>query len=196
MSDADNYRANLAVCWQSAEKTSDELERRAWLEMAESWRLLVITDSGSSTVEDFAVGSRELERGRGPWLRDRHRGSASARLGRLPVWIFWVVSRAVQMTDLARGTGMLRWPTLTNWVQERGTHNFLDMYQRLIQLARQYFPEDRLRERAASFLDLILPRTDDQRASPWRAAPRRKFTSLSANKQADSARQRPARGRA
>jgi hypothetical protein len=62
MSDADNYRANFAVCWQRAEKTSDELERRAWLEMAESWRLLIVTDSGSSTVEDFAAGSRGLER--------------------------------------------------------------------------------------------------------------------------------------
>jgi len=184
------------MCWQRAEKTSDELERRAWLEMAESWRLLIVTDSGSSTVEDFAADSRGLERGRSLWLWGGHRGSASARLGRLPVWIFWVVSRAAQMTDSTRGTGMSRRPTLTNWVQERGTHNLGDTYQWLIQITRRYLAEDRLRERAASFLHLILPPKDSRRASSWRTAPRRKFRSLSANKQADSARQRPTRRRA
>jgi len=42
MSEADDYRAALAACRRMAEKTSDMLEKNAWLDMAESWRLLLI----------------------------------------------------------------------------------------------------------------------------------------------------------
>jgi hypothetical protein len=43
MSEADDYRASLEVCWRMAAKATNERERRAWLDMAESWKLLVIT---------------------------------------------------------------------------------------------------------------------------------------------------------
>jgi hypothetical protein len=38
---SDDRRANLEVCWRMAEKASGEPERRAWLEMATSWKLLI-----------------------------------------------------------------------------------------------------------------------------------------------------------
>jgi len=52
MSEVDEYRANLAVCWWMANKATNEQEKRAWLDMAESWKLLIITDHGS-TGEEF-----------------------------------------------------------------------------------------------------------------------------------------------
>jgi hypothetical protein len=36
------YRANVATCRRMADQSSDALEKRKWLEMAESWRLLLI----------------------------------------------------------------------------------------------------------------------------------------------------------
>jgi hypothetical protein len=53
MSEADDYRANLAVCWRMADKAPNEREKRAWLDMAESWKLLIITDHRWSTGEEF-----------------------------------------------------------------------------------------------------------------------------------------------
>ena len=46
------YRANLEACWRMAAKTPHELERRAWLDLAASWRLLIITEGRCSTGED------------------------------------------------------------------------------------------------------------------------------------------------
>ena len=42
MAETDDYRG-LAACWRMAEKASNEVEKRAWLEMAESWKLLIIS---------------------------------------------------------------------------------------------------------------------------------------------------------
>ena len=53
MSEIDEYRANLAVCWRMANKAPNEQEKRAWLDMAESWRLLIITGDQRSTGEQF-----------------------------------------------------------------------------------------------------------------------------------------------
>jgi hypothetical protein len=118
MSEADNYRANLAACWQRAAKTSDELEKRAWLEMGEAWRLLIISGYGSATGEDFSVASLDgLEWGR--------RGLARARLNKQPVWISWVVSRAVHLVDAARGMEILHWPSLATWLKSAGHITFV-----------------------------------------------------------------------
>jgi hypothetical protein len=55
MSEADDYRANLAVCWRMADKAPNEREKRAWLDMAESWRLLIW-----STGEEFDSAAQGL----------------------------------------------------------------------------------------------------------------------------------------
>jgi hypothetical protein len=191
MSEADGYRANLAMCWRMAEKTSDELEKRAWLEMAESWRLLIISDCGNPIGDDLAVVSQGVERGWGPWSRDAYRGSADARLERLPGWIVWVASSAVHLAGSAG-----RWPTLAAWMQERSAHKLRKMYRWLVLLTQQYILEDRsLGERAASLINRVLP-SKDKPALTWRAARHRTLRSLSANINLDSDRQRPARKRA
>lgn len=160
MSEADNYRANLAACWQRAAKTSDEVEKRAWLEMGEAWRLLIISGYGSATGEDFAVVSLDgLERGNGPWSWDGRRGLARARLNKQPVWISWVVSRAVHLVNSARGMEMLRRPSLAGWLQKCRTHDLRDIYRWLIGLTGKYLREDRFRKRAASILRLFSSRT-------------------------------------
>ena len=53
MSEAEDYRANLEVCRRMAEKAPNELEKRAWLDMAKSWKILFITRQQSSTDQDF-----------------------------------------------------------------------------------------------------------------------------------------------
>jgi hypothetical protein len=42
MSEATEYRANLTVCRQMADKAPNEQDKRAWLDLAESWRLLIV----------------------------------------------------------------------------------------------------------------------------------------------------------
>jgi hypothetical protein len=59
------YRANLEACWRMAAKTPDELEKRAWLDMAASWKLLIITEHGCSTGEDFDAYERSSPSDRG-----------------------------------------------------------------------------------------------------------------------------------
>jgi hypothetical protein len=53
MPEADQYRANLTACRRMADKSQDEREKRAWLDMAESWRLLMITAVGRLAGEQF-----------------------------------------------------------------------------------------------------------------------------------------------
>ena len=74
MSEIRDYRANLSLCWRMAEQAPSEPERRAWLDIAECWRLLVITDDGSSTGEPF-----DAPRGRTAF-RDRLIGGVHCRL--------------------------------------------------------------------------------------------------------------------
>jgi hypothetical protein len=46
--EGDAYRANLEVCRRMARGAPNEQQKRAWLDMAESWRLLIITDPRSA----------------------------------------------------------------------------------------------------------------------------------------------------
>jgi len=52
MSEVEDHRAALAACRRIAEKTSDDLEKNTWLDMAETWKLLIICHS-YSTGEDI-----------------------------------------------------------------------------------------------------------------------------------------------
>jgi hypothetical protein len=36
-------RANLEVCWRRALNASNQNEKRSWLDMAEAWRILILT---------------------------------------------------------------------------------------------------------------------------------------------------------
>jgi hypothetical protein len=69
---ADAYRANLEACRRMARHAPNQQEKGAWLDMAESWRLLIITDPRSAgegfdvTVRGHSKGSslqNELELG-------------------------------------------------------------------------------------------------------------------------------------
>jgi hypothetical protein len=55
---SDNCRANLEACWLNAERASSEGERRAWLEMAAAWRLLVAIGDPPSAPEHCVVVER------------------------------------------------------------------------------------------------------------------------------------------
>ena len=55
---SDNCRANLEVCWLNAERASSERERRAWLEMAAAWKLLVAIGDPPSPPEHCVVVER------------------------------------------------------------------------------------------------------------------------------------------
>lgn len=55
--DVDAYRANLEVCWRMARAASNHDDKRAWRDMAESWKLLIITDLRSAG-EGFDVTAR------------------------------------------------------------------------------------------------------------------------------------------
>jgi hypothetical protein len=46
----EEYRANLAICWRRAETAPNEQEKSAWLDMAETWRLLVISEEVSRSA--------------------------------------------------------------------------------------------------------------------------------------------------
>ena len=53
---SEDSRANLEICWLKAEKASTEKEQRAWLEMAEAWRLLIaIGDAPSASEHRFNI---------------------------------------------------------------------------------------------------------------------------------------------
>ena len=45
-------RANLEICWWMARKVPNQDEKRNWLEMAEAWRLLILTRG-----EEFEVAA-------------------------------------------------------------------------------------------------------------------------------------------
>jgi hypothetical protein len=58
---SDDRRANLEVCWRMAEKAAGERDRRAWLEMATSWKLLIAIGDPAITDGD-SVGIRHSPR--------------------------------------------------------------------------------------------------------------------------------------
>lgn len=51
-SEVDAFRANLELCRQMARRAADLRETRAWLDLAESWRLLILTWSSSCEQHD------------------------------------------------------------------------------------------------------------------------------------------------
>ena len=55
-------RANLEVCWRMARNASNQDEKRNWLDMAEAWRLLILTYPPRSE-KSTATGEDELELG-------------------------------------------------------------------------------------------------------------------------------------
>jgi hypothetical protein len=68
LSKATEYRANAEICRRMADKAQNEEDRRAWLEMAQSWSFLtklddVVPPERSSTVEprtkQFSVAANE-----------------------------------------------------------------------------------------------------------------------------------------
>jgi uncharacterized protein with PIN domain len=52
VSEVGAFRANLEVCRQMARRAAGQHERRAWLDMAESWRLLILTWPSSGEEPD------------------------------------------------------------------------------------------------------------------------------------------------
>jgi len=52
VSEVDAFRANLEACRQMARRAADQHDRRAWLDMAESWRLLILTWPSSGEEPD------------------------------------------------------------------------------------------------------------------------------------------------
>jgi hypothetical protein len=50
---SEDYRANLEVCRRMAERAPNGVEKRAWLDMAESWRVLLIAHQQSSTDQNL-----------------------------------------------------------------------------------------------------------------------------------------------
>jgi len=58
MSEVDDYRAALALCRRKAERASNKLEKNAWLDMAESWKLLIIC---RSTDGDFNAAQHGVD---------------------------------------------------------------------------------------------------------------------------------------
>ena len=80
MAETDDYRGNLAACWRMAEKASNEVEKRAWLEMAESWKLLIISgyEGLPSTISKLrpmrSIGADVA----GRWIRAQFRSIARA----------------------------------------------------------------------------------------------------------------------
>jgi hypothetical protein len=69
LSEVDAYRANLEVCRHMARRAADQQEKRSWLDMAESWRLLILTYRAS--CEESLVSAVGPEKGRSlpDWLK-------------------------------------------------------------------------------------------------------------------------------
>jgi hypothetical protein len=54
MSENQEWRGYLELCWRMAQAASTESERRSWVDMAARWRLLIITQ------EEASIGQSEL----------------------------------------------------------------------------------------------------------------------------------------
>jgi hypothetical protein len=62
LSEVDAFRANLEVCRHMARRAADQQEKGSWLDMAESWRLLILTYQASG--EEIRFGVPDPEKGR------------------------------------------------------------------------------------------------------------------------------------
>jgi hypothetical protein len=77
VSEVDAFRANLEVCWHMARRAADQQEKGSWLDMAESWRLLILTYQASG--EEFFVRAPGRDKRRS--LQDRLKlGDTTAHL--------------------------------------------------------------------------------------------------------------------
>ena len=109
MAETDDYRGNLAACWRMAEKASNEVEKRAWLEMAESWKLLIISGYEGFASKDFETASHEIDRRGRPRRAARPQFRAVARGGWLPRWLIEAISSALELNDTIWETSRSRW---------------------------------------------------------------------------------------
>jgi hypothetical protein len=57
------FQANLEACRRMARSTLNQNEKRAWLDMAEAWRLLILTSYGAGSRVAPDRGESELELG-------------------------------------------------------------------------------------------------------------------------------------
>ena len=142
MAETDDYRGNLAACWRMAEKASNEVEKRAWLEMAECWKLLIISGYEGSAVNDFETASHEIDR-RGHTRRwDTGLSFALSRvLDGSPAWLAATISSALQLNDTICEISRSRWLLGVGWWQERGFEVVCSIHYSLVQLIKQCLTE-------------------------------------------------------
>ena len=144
MAETDDYRGNLAACWRMAEKASNDVEKRAWLEMAEGWKLLIISGCEGSAVNDVETASHEIDR-RGHTRRwDTGLSFALSRvLDGSPAWLAGTISSALQLNDTICEISRSRWFVGVGWWQERGFEIFCSVHYSLVQLIKQCLTEGR-----------------------------------------------------
>ena len=196
MAETDDYRGHLAACWRMAEKASNEVEKRAWLDMAESWKLLIISGYEGSTINDFETASHENE-GRGRRrARDTGRSFALSRVvDGSPAWLAGAISIALQLNDAICEISRSRWLVGAGWWQERGFEIVCSVHCSLVQLTKRRVTEGRTLARP-TFITYLFRSKEEQRAPPRQVVPRRNFSSLPGQPHAESGRQGQARSRA
>ena len=197
MAETDDYRGNLAACWRMAEKASNEVEKRAWLEMAESWKLLIISSYEGPTSKDFETASHEIVRERRRrWDRGRSFVLSRALEGS-PVWLAEAISIALKLNDTIWERSRSRWLACVGWRQERGFEIVCSIHRWSVRLVNRCFTEGRALEKAlATFSKYLFRSKDNQRVALRRTAPRRNFSSLPGQRLTEFGRQRPTRKRA
>jgi hypothetical protein len=93
MSDADNYRANVAACRRRADESSEASEKRAWLDMAESWRLLLICSEVLPVRENTEAAAPARNRTL-PWPEVLTRIVGPGSMIRIPRMREWLTRKA------------------------------------------------------------------------------------------------------
>lgn len=196
MAETDDYRGNLAACWRMAEKASNEAEKRAWLEMAECWKLLIISGYQVSAVNDFETASHEIDRRGHPRRWDTGRSFALSRvLDGSPAWLAGAISSALQLNDTICEISRSRWLVGVGWWQERGFEIVCSTHCSLVQLIKRRLTAVRALARP-TFIKYLFRSKEEQRAPLRQVAPRRNFSSLPGQPHTESERQRQARRRA
>jgi hypothetical protein len=193
MAETDDYRGNLAACWRMAEKASSEVEKRAWLEMAESWKLLIISGYEGAIGKDFENAFHQMDR-RGHLPRwDAGRNLA---LSRVPdgssAWLDGAISSALQLNGTICEIIRSRWLVCVGWWQERGFERVCSIHRSFMPLVRRCLTEGRALARAI-FIKYLVRSKEEQQAPLRQLAPRRNFSSLPGQPHTRSGRQRPTR---
>ena len=198
MAETDDYRGNLAACWRMAEKASNEVEKRAWLEMAESWKLLIISGYEGIASKDFETASHEIDRRGRPRRRGTGRSFALSRaLDGCPVWLIEAISSALELNDTIWETSRSSWLACVGWWQERGFDMVCSAHRWSVWLMKRCFTEGCALDKArATFGRYLFRSEEDRRVLLRRAAQRRNFSSLPGQPHTESRRQIPTRRRA